>query len=190
MGDTFLPRILLWQDFSVVVTSRLLAGREDVMTIVFHIFWVAWMDKLFWMVGETTSDAHVRGGPPYPSHKVYPAYQVQLLSQPPKSIFRTIHTSYFQTHTLLNRCLCLQLLVGFSLFFCNWHTPYHTMMGTDLLLVIQIYRIPEKLLSNRKQLEWLNRPIFLAFVIAQLIWLNCYCWVKSSMEEGRFSKWF
>ena len=125
--------------------------------------------KLFWMVDETTSDAHVRGGPPYPSHKVYPAYQVQLLSQPPKSIFRTIHTSYFQTHTLLNRCLCLQLLVGFSLFFCNWHTPYHTMMGTDLLLVIQIYRIPEKLLSNRKQLEWLNRPIFLAFVIAQLI---------------------
>ena len=138
------------------------------------------------MVDETTSDAHVRGGPPYPSHKVYPAYQVQLLSQPPKSIFRTIHTSYFQTHTLLNRCLCLQLLVGFSLFFCNWHTPYHTMMGTDLLLVIQIYRIPEKLLSNRKQLEWLNRPIFLAFVIAQLIWLNCYCWVKSSMVEGRF----
>ena len=64
--------------------------------------------KLFWMVGETTSDAHVRGGPPYPSHKVYPAYQVQLLSQPPKSIFRTTHTSYFQTHTLLNR-LCLGL---------------------------------------------------------------------------------
>ena len=44
MGDTFLPKILLWQDFSVVVTSRLLVGREDVMTIVFQLFWVAWMD--------------------------------------------------------------------------------------------------------------------------------------------------
>ena len=68
--------------------------------------------KLFWMVGETTSDAHVRGGPPYPSHKVYPAYQVQLLSQPPKSIFRTTHTSYFLTHTLLNQCLVLSIFAN------------------------------------------------------------------------------
>ena len=32
--------------------------------------------------------------------------------------------------------------------------------------------------------------IILTFALTNTIWLNCYCWVKLSMMEGRFSKWF
>ena len=38
----------------------------------------------------------------------------------------------------------------------------------------------------RKSRRWSGSVVhFISY-----IWLNCYCWVKSNMVEGRFSKWF
>ena len=146
MGDTFLPRILLWQDFSVVVTSRLLVGREDVMTIVFQLFWVAWMDLSYsgWWV-------RLRQMPT--SEEALPTLVTRFIPRTKCNYSPSLQNPYFARLILLTSKHTLYLIgvfvynfwLGFHSFFCNWHTLCHTMMGTDLLLVIQIYRIPKKL---------------------------------------------
>ena len=58
--------------------------------------------------------------------------------------------------------------------------PYHRPA-----IILQYY--PELFFENMMKTRnlWL-----IIFGIGDCIWLNCYCWGKSSMVEGRFSKWF
>ena len=130
MGDTFLPRILLWQDFSVVVTSRLHVGREDVMTIVFQIFWVAWMDLSYsgWWV-------RLRQMPT--SEEALPTLVTRFIPRTKCNYSPSLQNPYFARLILLTSKHTLYLIgvfvynfwLGFHSFFCNWHTLCHTMMG-------------------------------------------------------------
>ena len=58
--------------------------------------------------------------------------------------------------------------------------PYHRPA-----IILQYY--PELFFENMMKTRnlWL-----IIFGIGDCIWLNCYCWGKSSMVEGLFSKWF
>ena len=58
--------------------------------------------------------------------------------------------------------------------------PYHRPA-----IILQYY--PELFFENMMKTRnlWL-----IIFGIGDCIWLNCYCWGKSSMVVGRFSKWF
>ena len=60
--------------------------------------------------------------------------------------------------------------------------PYHRPA-----IILQYY--PELFFENMMKTRNLWLIIF-GIGDCMCIWLNCYCWGKSSMVEGRFSKWF
>ena len=58
-----------------------------------------------------------------------------------------------------------------------------------VLFLANMFEFALKERKRRKE-KRKREMIFLLFIANMLVFVNCYCWGKSSLVEGRFSKWF